>query len=171
MMIFLINVSGFLLFAVIGSLMMCGWYKSTRPKMIFGFWSEFWEQKTYGDRDIADHRNKLEKDLKKLHEVRQAANNSGNVFELKNVLSEIEDKEWELNILKPRYKFPEVLVHPISGCVFCFASIYGSLIYWIVGSAFMRLNNIILSWQSIILWIAYMLTTCALNGIIIKKVL
>ena len=119
MILFLINIASFFLFVIVGSLIMCGWYKATREKMIFEFWSKFWEEKDKNDNYV-----------------------------------------WG--------KFS----HPISGCVYCYSSIYGSLIYWIVGGALISINNYLeLSWQVFVIWIAYILSTCAMNGIIIKKVL
>lgn len=120
MIVFLINVTAFVIFCLIGSLIMCGWYKATREKMIFEKWSKFWEKKDVNDNYV-----------------------------------------WG--------KFS----HPISGCIYCYPSIYGSLIYWIVGACFVHEPDYVhpYSWQVFVLWIVYILSTCALNGIIIKKVL
>jgi hypothetical protein len=116
---FLVNMVGFLTFALAGSFIMCGWYKVTREKMLLQAWSRFWEKKE-GDRYV---RGKM--------------------------------------------------AHALSGCVYCYAGIYGSLIFWVVGYAMLTLTGMYIefTWRLIVLWPMYLLTTVPLNGIIIKKVL
>lgn len=171
MIVFLINISSFLLFVIIGSLIMCGWYKATRHKMIFAFWSKYWEARTDVDGVIAGVENRI----RDYQEMKQASINSGNAYGAEMWLNRLKDAESELSTLKIKfpYKRPEFLVHPMSGCVYCYASIYGSLIFWVLGYT---MNSIMgyelsLSWHPFVLWITYMLSTCAMNGILIKKVL
>lgn len=127
----------YILFAIIGSLVMCGWYVITRHEVI-----------TYDD---------VEENGKQ--EVR------GKIFKFWSVFFE--------QTRQGKYRFPHWVHAPLSSCVYCYASIYGSIIFWVGGLVFCRLANVNLafSWYLVLLWIAYCFITSALNGIIIKKVL
>jgi hypothetical protein len=65
------------------------------------------------------------------------------------------------------------IAHMMSGCIKCYSSIYGSLIYWVGGYALMTITDVYIefTWRLLVLWMMYMLTCACLNTIIIKKVL
>lgn len=166
---FLINVAAFIVFVFAGSLCMCGWYKVTRKGMLLGFWSEFFEALTKEGRDI-------DAELTEAKEMLDIAKQTGNKENIELYTGEIFDLNEDAKFFKSVklwYVLPEWLAHPISGCIFCFASIYGTLFYWIVGTVFIKLSGLELSFgiNTIVLWIVFMLCSCSLNGILIKKVL
>lgn len=159
----------FLLFVLAGSLAMCGWYVVTREGRVFGGWSEYWEEKTSDalevDRDLAEARGMLR--------WAEKANDPAKMseFAFKVELSEAMVKNFKKAGLY--YKRPEGLVTPLSGCIYCFASFYGSLFFWIGGYVFVYYAEVDfnLSGATVLLWALYLITTSAANGILIKKVL
>lgn len=52
---------------------------------------------------------------------------------------------------KKRYRFPEWVRKPISSCIYCYGSIYGSIVWWTLHFA----NQMISLDQAIILWFLY----------------
>jgi hypothetical protein len=71
----------------------------------------------------------------------------------------------------PEYRFPDWFRKPISGCYKCFASIYGSIIYFIINS----MSGHIFDWASSptatmwLMWPAYCISIAFLNTAIGSK--
>lgn len=166
---FFINIISFCSFCLVGSLSMCGLYKVTRKGMLLGFWSEWWEATT-------DYAKTLQSQYETEKELKDLALEARNRSDIQEYGSLLNQTLFKINLIKKAkrwYKRPAGLVHPLSGCVYCYASLYGSVIYWLAGYAFVKISDgdIRFSWHLIVLWIVYMFCTSALNGILIKKVL
>ncbi len=113
----------FLLFVIVGSLIINGWHEVTRKGQIFGFWEGFWERHT----QVSDESPLI-------------------------------------------YKFPHAIRNPLSACIMCMASIYGSVIFW----AFYYFHGTDIFWghyfsEVILTWLAYLLSLVPINYIIHKK--
>lgn len=66
------------------------------------------------------------------------------------------------------YKFPEWIRHPLSSCIYCFGSIYGSFTWWVFASVY-GLEHFTMS-QLVVLWIPYCLSLSIAAAWIWKKV-
>lgn len=159
----------YLVFAQLGSLFLCGLYVITRPGRIFGFWSRYWEEKYP---DYLDCEQALAHD----RSMQEAYMRSGDVALAELYVKDRAQKEAIMASMRDAgiaYKRPALLVHPLSGCIYCYASLYGSLFFWGAGAALTRLAGLAvpLGWPLVGLWLAYCVTLSALNGINIKKVL
>lgn len=164
----LVNLIGYLLLLLAGSLFMCGWYKVTRKGMLLGFWSQFFEA-------IRDDVRDIQADIDHFKELKESALLAQKWEQAASYHDEMKRQEWMRDRLKEYgswYKLPGYLVHPFSGCVYCYSSVYGSLFFWIAGTALARYGGYttFFSWHVFVLWITYIVSCIALNGIIIKKV-
>lgn len=66
------------------------------------------------------------------------------------------------------YVFPEVIRMPVAGCVTCYASIYGSIIFWGVHLLWNKFQYEV--FQLILVWIAYIFSVAVVNTFIYKKI-
>jgi hypothetical protein len=72
------------------------------------------------------------------------------------------------------YLFPKWIHSPLSECIYCYASIYGSLIYWLT-LEFTKCN--LFEWANVpwlaklFCWVLYCICSSAMNGLLIYKVL
>lgn len=133
---------------------------STKPEgEIFGFWERFWEKQT----GISKHEFSPEAHESKLFELRYLDKKLGDKFVFQYVqwalIKEVAfSEEEQIKVEKllsckmmpqyhpapncisyrlyyetPKYRFPSWIRKPISGCVICMASVYGTIIYYSFG--------------------------------------
>lgn len=69
------------------------------------------------------------------------------------------------------YKFPEWIRKPISGCVICMASVYGSIIYWcwvyLQKDAFLWVSNKTVGYLNF--WLIFTISLACCNSFVSKK--
>ena len=71
----------------------------------------------------------------------------------------------------PVYMLPEWIRNPLSECVVCYASVYGSMIYW----GFVYFQQDAFDWTEnkigayFFFWIIFIVSNCFINGFLYRK--
>lgn len=76
---------------------------------------------------------------------------------------------YKFNELFPVYRFPEWIRHPLSECIICYSSIYGSIIFWTTW-IFQRWYFPAETLPLILVWVAYCISLAPINYFIHKQI-
>lgn len=183
----------FVLLVIVSACFCNGWQIITRAGFVFGFWEIFWEKKI-GDQKIYKSYEEVKAMFEQLKYLKEdlARKFSGafvGFFDLwpeKSLSAEeqltieklidcrlerISGGTFRPYLLAPKYRFPLWLQYPLSRCVTCYASVYGTGIWWVFiflqKNAFEWAQNKIVAY--FVFWAIFTIVLSFLNAVLSKK--